>query len=160
MEKVITLFATILAFSLCNPAKATLDAPPVVWQKTLGGSDSDYGRSVQQTTDGGFIIAGSTHSFGAGYYGDVYLIKTDSAGNLLWQKAIGGSDWDGGNSVQQTADGGFIIAGGTTSFGAGYGDVYLVKVGFEGCQRWDFNCDRSVDFFDFAEFANHWLEEK
>jgi hypothetical protein len=56
----------------------------------------------------------------------------------------------------KTADGGFIIAGATDAFG----DVYLIKLGFEGCQRWDFNCDRSVDFFDFAEFAEHWLEEK
>lgn len=131
----------------------------VVCEKTFGVSNDDLGHSVQQTTDGGFIIVGGTQSFGAGSE-DVYLIKTDSEGNLLWQKAIGGSDWDGGNSVQQTADGGFIIAGGTTSFGAGYGDVYLVKVGFEGCERWDFNCDRRVDFFDFAEFAEHWLEEK
>jgi hypothetical protein len=58
MEKVITLLAAIFVFSLCNPAKATLDAPPVVWQKTLGGSDSDYGRSVQQTADGGYMVAG------------------------------------------------------------------------------------------------------
>ena len=131
-----------------------------VWQKTFSGSDGDVGNSVQQTTDGGFIIAGSTHSFGAGYYGDVYLIRTDSAGNLLWQKTFDGSSVDYGFSVQQTADGGFIIAGCTSSFGAGNDDVYLVKVGFEGCERWDFNCDRSVDFFDFAEFAEHWLEEK
>ena len=79
---------------------------------------------------------------------------------VVCEKTFGVSNDDWGRSVQQTADGGFIIAGYTDSFGAGYGDVYLVKVGFEGCERWDFNCDRSVDFFDFAEFANHWLEEK
>lgn len=132
----------------------------VVCEKTFGVSNDDWGHSIQQTADGGFIIAGSTQSFGAGYYGDVYLIKTDSAGNSQWQKTFGGSSREESFSVQQTADGGFIIAGETTSFGAGYGDVYLVKVGFEGCERWDFNCDRRVDFADLAEFANHWLEEK
>ena len=135
----------------------------LLWQKTFGGFSRGFscGSSIQQTTDGGFIISGDTSSFGADPdYTDVYLVKTDSAGNLLWQKTFSGSSYDRGRSVQQTTDGGFIIAGTTYSFGAGYGDVYLIKVGFEGCERWDFNCDRCVDFFDFAEFANHWLEEK
>ena len=88
------------------------------WSKTFGGSGFDFGYSVQQTADGGFIIAGMTSSFGAGGY-DVYLIKTDGSGNQQWSKTFGGSDYDYGYSVQQTADGGFIIAGDTDSFGAG-----------------------------------------
>ena len=57
------------------------------WEKTYGGPDSDYGRSVQQTKDGGFIIAGSTNSFGAGE-ADVYLVKTDALGKMEWQKTF------------------------------------------------------------------------
>lgn len=77
---------------------------------------------------------------------------------VLWEKAFGGSNDDRAYSVQQTADGGYIIAGDTKSFGTGGNDVYLVRLGFEGCQRWDFNCDGRVDFADFAVFATHWLE--
>ena len=98
----------------------------VEWTKTYGGSGEDCGNSVQQTSDGGYIIVGKTTSFGAGA-SDVYLIKTDANGNAEWTKTYGGGGEDCGNSVQQTSDGGYIIVGGTTSFGAGGGDVYLIK---------------------------------
>ena len=103
----------------------------VIWTKTYGGSGEDCGNSVQQTSDGGYIIAGETWSFGAGA-SDVYLIKTDANGNVEWTKTYGGGGEDCGNSVQQTSDGGYIIAGGTTSFGAGGGDVYLIKTDVYG----------------------------
>ena len=107
------------------------------WQKTFGGANTDVGLSVQQTSDGGYIIAGTTSSFGAGlFFFDVYLIKTDQNGNLQWEKTFGGSDWEEGYSVQQTADGGYIIAGGTESFGEPVGDVYLVKTDPNGNMQW------------------------
>jgi len=97
------------------------------WSRTFGGPYGDFGHSVQQTSDSGFIIAGWTDSFGAGG-GDVYLIKTDTSGNEQWSTTFGGPSGDYAYSVQQTSDSGFIIAGWTDSFGAGGGDVYLIKV--------------------------------
>jgi hypothetical protein len=98
----------------------------ILWTKTYGGIDDDYGRSVQQTSDGGYIIAGWVWSFDSGI-ANVYLIKTDASGDTLWTRLYGGTDWDDGQSVQQTSDGGYIIAGATESLGAGLSDVYLIK---------------------------------
>jgi len=106
-----------------------------LWTQTYGGTFSDVGSCVHQTTDGGYIVAGETASYGAGFW-DVYLIKTDSNGDTLWTQTYGGSDFDVGNSVQQTADGGFIVAGETKSFGAGNKDVYLVRTDSNGETIW------------------------
>jgi len=97
-----------------------------LWSKTFGGTDRDDGSSVQPTADGGYIIVGSTESYGAGDV-DVYLIKTNASGDTLWTRTCGGRDWEIGKSVRQAADGGYIIAGHTESFGAGLIDVYLIK---------------------------------
>jgi len=92
--------------------------PEMEWEKTFGGSSLDFGKVVRQTTDGGYIIAGATDSYGAGSR-DVYLIKTDASGNKEWEKTFGGSSSDFAHSVEQTTDGGYIIAGATGSYGAG-----------------------------------------
>ena len=106
-----------------------------LWTKTFGGASQDFGNSVQQTNDGGYIVTGVTESYGAGNK-DAYLIKTDASGDSLWTKTFGGSKFDLGNSVQQTNDGGYIVTGRTASFGAGSLDVYLIKTDGNGDSLW------------------------
>ncbi|KPL09305.1 hypothetical protein AMJ71_06785 [candidate division TA06 bacterium SM1_40] len=110
-------------------------AGDTVWTRTYGGTDHDGGSSGAQTDDGGYIVAGYTYSFGAGVT-DVYVVKTDGDGDTLWTRTYGGSGSDRGSSVAQTADGGYIIAGYTRSFGAGESDVYLIKTDASGDTLW------------------------
>jgi len=103
------------------------------WYQTFGGTDDDYGTSVQQTTDGGYIITGGADS----YPPDIYLIKTDANGIEQWNQTFGGVSTDVGRSVQQTTDGGYIITGYTWSFGNGSADVYLIKTDGNGIEQWN-----------------------
>jgi hypothetical protein len=125
MRHIITAFACLLSFSVSGQG----------WEQTYGGSDEERGFSVQQTSDGGYITAGKTDSFGNGSF-DVYLIKTDGSGVEQWSQTYGGTGDDVGASVQQTSDGGYIIAGWTYSFGNGSSDVYLIKTDGNGVEQW------------------------
>jgi hypothetical protein len=107
----------------------------VQWAKTYRGANVDWAFSVQQTSDGGYILAGRTRSFGAGNF-DIFLIKTDAEGNVQWAKTYGGAGDDWASSVQQTSDGGYILAGRTRSFGAGNLDVFLIKTDADGNIIW------------------------
>jgi len=106
------------------------------WNRTFGGEKYDLGSSVQQTTDGGYIIAGSTDSFSNGS-SDIWLIKTDAVGQIQWNKTFGGSGFDSAVSVVQTADNGYLIVGTTTSFGAGNYDAWILKTDSAGNLEWD-----------------------
>ena len=103
------------------------------WQKTYGGNNADQAKSIQQTTDGGYIVAGWTDSFGTGI--DAYILKLKSDGSLDWYKTYGGSNDDAANSIQQTVDGGYIVAGCTYSFGD-VGNVYILKLKSDGTLDW------------------------
>ncbi len=102
-----------------------------MWTRTFGGAGRDCGWSVEQATDGGYIITGYTDSFGAEDL-DVYLVKTNATGDTMWTRTFGGADYDCGQCVQQTADGGYVIAGYTSSYGAGIEDVWLIKTNASG----------------------------
>ena len=107
------------------------------WDRTYGGNGSDGCYSIQQTADGGYVLAGESDSFGSGPYdADMYLVKTDSRGNLKWQKTFGGKKSDGCYSVQQTFDGGYILGGDSESFSDDPFDVYVVKTDARGNLKW------------------------
>jgi hypothetical protein len=95
--------------------------------KTIGGSKSDEALSIIQSSDGGYVVAGRTRSFGAGGV-DIYVVKLDSSGNVQWTKTIGGSHEDGAWSIIQSSDGGYVVAGRTWGFGEGGLDFYVVKM--------------------------------
>lgn len=106
-----------------------------LWSRTFGGKSDDKCRSVQQTSDGGYILAGKTYSFELDT-GDFWLVKTDENGDSLWSRTFGGSAYESCRSVQQTSDGGYILAGWAESFGAGNSDMWLVKTDENGDSLW------------------------
>ncbi len=108
-----------------------------VFQKTYGGAANETGNSIYQTTDGGYIITGSTESYGfKNGFTDVYLIKTNSAGDTLWTKTFGGALYDDGYAVRQTSDLGYIVVGNTSSFGNGGFDIYMIRTDVNGKILW------------------------
>jgi hypothetical protein len=107
-----------------------------VFEKTFGGVSNEIGKSIVQiTSDSSYVMTGYTSSSGVGGY-DIFLVKADKAGNLIWQKTIGGTDWDFAYSLQTTVDGGFIIGGTTYSYGSGNADGYVVKTNANGDTTW------------------------
>ena len=99
------------------------------WSQTFGGPNNDRGYSVQQTTDGGYIISGIKKLSGVWNY-DLYLIKTDGNGNQQWSQTFGGGNSYGSSSVKQTNDGGYIICGDSTNY------IYIIKTNTTGNQQW------------------------
>lgn len=106
-----------------------------LWSATFGGERMDVGNAVAQTRDNGYIVVGTTTSYGEGYM-DALLIKTDALGNRIWLRTFGGRRNDKGFAVAQTRDNGYIIAGGTKSFGEGSYDAWLIKTDALGNEIW------------------------
>ncbi|MBL0256556.1 MAG: T9SS type A sorting domain-containing protein [Bacteroidetes bacterium] len=104
----------------------------LIWRKSFGDTMSDVGRAIWQTIDGGYIVAGKTYSFGAAVLGagfaDVFLMKLDAQGDIDWCSMMGGANFDGAESIQQTRDGGYIVGCNTLSFGAGVYEIMLIKL--------------------------------
>lgn len=135
--------------------------PELEWVRTFGGYGEDVGTSVCAAKDGGFVIIGSTESFGAGIgyswlikssrLGNIWLIKTDSEGNVQWDKTFGGLGKDIGFSVQETKDLGFILGGATKSQWVGNYDLWLIKIDKNGTMVWDKKLGGSND--EWANFV-------
>jgi putative intracellular protease/amidase/ABC-type dipeptide/oligopeptide/nickel transport system permease subunit len=105
-----------------------------IWSKTYGGASWDEGVAVRESADGHYVVCGHTHSFGKGEE-DVYLIKTDSLGNLIWSRAYGGERLDMGNSISVTSDGGFLIGATSGSFSQNT-DFFLIRTDADGQELW------------------------
>lgn len=143
-----TIPRPISAFTLCLAAALSHAQPAVQWQKCLGGSNEEWAYSTQQTTDGGYILTGYTRSTDGDITGnhglrDFWVVKVDTIGSLQWQKCLGGSGDEVANSIQQTPDGGYIVAGFTDSNDGdvsgnhgGPQDGWVVKLDATGSIQW------------------------
>ncbi|MCB9187322.1 MAG: T9SS type A sorting domain-containing protein [Flavobacteriales bacterium] len=109
------------------------DSGDTLWTRTYGGSGDEYGESISLANDGGFFLGGYTSSFGAGGY-DMYVVRTDASGDTLWTKTIGGVEDDMAYAIAATADGGYVIGGGTYNQSPDKLDLILYKEG--GSQQW------------------------
>lgn len=106
------------------------------WNKTFGGTSNEYGYCVVQAGDGGYAVLGYGNSFGAGG-NDSWLVKTDPAGNMVWNKTYGGTSGDKVYTIVQTTDGGYAVTGLTPSFGASGYDAWLFKTDATGNLQWN-----------------------
>jgi hypothetical protein len=118
-----------------------------LWDKTFGGSDLDEAHFVQQTSDGGYIVAGFTYSEDGDINGrnngelDSWILRLDGSGAKVWDKVFGGSSYDGAISIQQNTDGDYVAActsesddGDITNGNNGYSDFWIVKLKEESSQ--------------------------
>ena len=112
-------------------------APQTLWTKIYNGNENDYGNTVQQTSDGGFVIVGQTGSVnGQTDSGDIWLIKTNSDGDTLWTKQFDSGGRDDAVSVQQTSDNGFFIAGNKIIPGSSDEDIWIIRTDQNGDTIW------------------------
>jgi len=132
-NKIIELRATLSPD--IEPPPIVVSPPDTLWTRTYGDVGQDRFRGFIINSDGEYVLCGYTDSFGKGGI-DVYLVKTDTNGNKIWENYYGGTNHDWGNRVQQTPEGGYIIVGMTESYGAGKKDVYLIKTDPQGDTTW------------------------
>jgi len=120
-----------------------------VWKKTYGGSSDEWGYSITTTTDGGYVLTGQTSSNDGDFIGmnkgdiDIFVIKLNSNGEIVWKKTYGGSGIEEGNSITTTTDGGYVLTGWTTSNDGdfsgmykGSDDIFVIKLNSSGETVW------------------------
>jgi len=143
MKQLCVCFVGLMAWG-----NLSAQAPKIEWQKALGGTDREWdAESIQQTTDGGYIVAGHTESNDGYVWGaqgklDWWIVKLNGVGDTVWTKTLGGTLWDFVFSIQQTTDGGYIVAGqagstdGDISGNQGGFDFWIVKLNNDGDTLW------------------------
>jgi len=114
------------------------------WRKNYGGINDDRGMFIRQTSDGGYVFSGHSDSYATpglpgdrrGMANDILVYRLDAAGNKLWRKHYGGTDWESGYDIRQTSDGGFIVCGDTATYSNGEHDFILYKLDAAGAKQW------------------------
>lgn len=113
------------------------DTVEIEWEQTFGGTEHETANSFQRTNDLGYIITGCSWSYGYNGHRILWLIKTDSNGNMQWEKTFGGYTTTEGNEVRQTSDGGYIIVGEYWFDSPRLNDVWLIKTDANGNKQWE-----------------------
>ncbi len=139
----VALSLILVLFSTCKKDNCecnTANVPTIEWQKTIGDSDEVFVKNVQKTTDGGYILAGYKYTSQNG--GDYWIVKLNSNADIEWEKTYGGNSFDVANNIQQTIDGGYIVAGYTNSNDGdvtnnnGSTDAWILKLNANGNIEW------------------------
>ena len=131
----LSMFLVVSLFSLII-SNVVASSSATAWEKLYGGAFDDEAAAIVQTSDGGYVIAGTTRSFGAGG-ADFWLFKIDEDGNVAWNRTYGGSQYDFVQAMVATSDGGYAMVGETHSFGVGERDCWLIKVDSSGNMQWN-----------------------
>ncbi len=139
MLKRIEQLLIIITFSILFTQIGFAQVPDTLWTKTYGGVLDDRGKSIAKISNGTFVIIGKTDSFGAGE-DDIYLVNIDQMGDTIWTKTYGGIEWDEGEHICATDDGGFIITGSIRTTTGGY-DFYVLKADAQGDSIWSYKYD-------------------
>lgn len=126
----------------------------VAWQRAYGGSGYETAYDVKETADGGFVVAGLTESFSNGGQ-DMWVFKLDAMGEVEWEKSYGGAGEEQAWSVDETGDGGYVIAGGTTSYGAGGSDLLVIRLDASGDIVWQKALGGADDDAPGGEYSEH-----
>ena len=139
----------MVLFVLLGSSFVSVGVSSVIWTQSYGGADEQDVASLVETSDGGFALAGNTLSI-VGNLEDYFLVKTDSSGNMLWNKTYGGSDRDYAYSVVEASDGGFALVG-YSSFSNSV--FWLVKTDSSGNMEWNKNYGESLGWDGYPVIA-------
>ncbi|MEN6292083.1 MAG: hypothetical protein ABFD07_08760, partial [Methanobacterium sp.] len=149
-HRIFQIFLVLILFLQASNVAAA-EAPEEQWNRSFGGNGEDSASCVQQTSDSGYLVAGTTASYGKGTegYPDAWLIKVDKSGNIQWNKTYGGTYFDEGYFARQTSDGSYVLSGCT--FPSGYAEPWLIKTDKKGNEMWNKVSD-NITHWDYLQY--------